>query len=79
MNKLNFAMKPEAIPFVILQFVLMIAAFISLARKPVPTKSKLPWLPLLFVNIVGPIIYFAIGSGKLSRLANQPREANDCD
>ena len=50
----------------IIQLVLIIAAIISLVRKKVPSSDKILWLLLiLLINIIGPIIYFAIGSSKL--------------
>ena len=50
----------------IIQLVLLIAAVVSLMQKRVPQGDKILWLLLiLLVNIVGPIIYFAIGSSKL--------------
>jgi len=58
------------IPVTILQTVLMIAAVISAARKKVPGRDKVLWILLIvMVNIIGPIIYFAIGSTKLDEKA----------
>ena len=57
----------EAIPFVVLQIALLIAGLISLFSKPLAFKDKWMWLPLLFVNIIGPIIYFAVGSKSLDK------------
>ena len=54
------------ISLAIIQFLLMIFAIISIMRKQVPASDKLLWLLLvLLINIIGPIIYFAIGSSKL--------------
>lgn len=54
------------LPLVILQLVLTIAAAWNLMKKPVPANDKIPWLLLIvLVNLIGPIVYFAIGSGKL--------------
>ena len=50
----------------VIQLVLLITAIISLMRKRVPQGDKVLWMLLiLLVNIIGPIIYFAIGSSKL--------------
>ena len=50
----------------VIQLVLLIAALVSLIRKKVPQNDKILWfLLILFVNLIGPIIYFAIGSSKL--------------
>ena len=62
----------------IIQLILLIAAIASLLRKNVPQKDKILWLLLiLLVNIIGPIIYFAIGSSKLddkaAELENEER------
>ena len=54
------------LPLAILQFALMIAAVISIVKKPVTGNSKIIWLLIvLLISIIGPIIYFAIGSNKL--------------
>jgi len=60
-----------AIPAAILQMVLMIAAIISLVRKPTPfDNEKILWLLLIvLVSTIGPIIYFVIGSAKLDEKA----------
>ena len=63
---------------VIIQLVLFVTALVSLLRKKVPAGDKIPWLLLiLFLNIIGPIIYFAVGSSKLddkaSSLENEER------
>ena len=54
----------------LIQLLLFITALVSLLRKRVPAGDKLLWLLLiLFVNIIGPIIYFAIGSSMLDEKA----------
>jgi len=59
-------------PLVILDFVLIIAAVLSIARKPLPWNQKWVWLLVaLLVNIIGPIIYFAVGSNMLEEKAAQ--------
>jgi hypothetical protein len=62
-------LKPEQIialvaPIVIIQLGLMIAALIDLERdeRRVRGGSKLVWaLVIVFVNVVGPILYFVAG------------------
>ena len=50
----------------VIQLVLMITAIVSLVRKKAPAGVMILWLLLIvLVNIIGPIIYFAIGSSKL--------------
>ena len=57
------------IPLAILQFCLGAALIVSVARKELPWSEKWPWLLLFFVNIIGPIIYFVVGSNKLDERA----------
>jgi hypothetical protein len=53
---------PLLIPLLILQLILMIAALIDLARRTQTRGPKWLWLlVILFVNIIGPIIYFVAG------------------
>ena len=54
----------------VIQLVLFIVALISLLRKKVPAGEKALWLVvILLVNIIGPIIYFAVGSSMLDEKA----------
>jgi hypothetical protein len=54
------------IPVVILQFILMVTALVSALRKKVPAADRLLWsLIIIIVGIIGPILYFAIGSKQL--------------
>ncbi len=50
-------------PLIALQLILMIAALIDLSRRQKVTGgNKVPWLILIiFVNTIGPIIYFVLG------------------
>ncbi len=46
------------------QIVLLISAIVDLVRRPssqVRGGPKWAWLPVLFVNFVGPLAYFAFG------------------
>lgn len=62
-------LKPEQVialvaPIIVIQLGLMIAALIDLERdeRMVRGGSKLVWaLVIVFVNVVGPIIYFVAG------------------
>lgn len=54
---------PLLIPIILIQLALMVASIIDLVRQP-----KARWLPkwawvlvIVFVNIVGPIIYLIFG------------------
>lgn len=54
-------------PLIALQFVLTIAALISIARRK-ETRHLPNWawvLIVLFINFIGPIAYFAVGRGEL--------------
>jgi hypothetical protein len=62
-------------PLLLLQFGLMIAGVISIVRKPVQGNERVLWLLLVvLVSLIGPIIYFAVGSGKLDELAAQQED-----
>ncbi|MCB9134577.1 MAG: PLDc_N domain-containing protein [Anaerolineales bacterium] len=53
---------PLLIPLIILQLILMIAALVDLARRERTRGPKWVWaLVILFVNMIGPIIYFVAG------------------
>jgi Phospholipase_D-nuclease N-terminal len=62
-------LKPEQVialvaPIVVIQLGLMIAALIDLERdeRRVRGGSKLIWaLVIVFINVVGPILYFVAG------------------
>lgn len=53
---------PFLIPVLIIQLVLMISALVDLIRRPSVRGPKWAWaLVILFVNLIGPIIYFVMG------------------
>lgn len=54
---------PLLIPVAIIQFGLLIAALIDLSRPTRTTRGpKWVWaLVIVFVNLIGPIVYFAAG------------------
>ena len=63
------------LPVVIIQLVLLITALVSLVKKQVPSGDKALWAVLIiFINIIGPIIYFAVGSNMLDQKAAQLEE-----
>ena len=55
------------IPLIAVQTVLFIAGLVSILTKRTEAVAKLPWVILLFVNIIGPIIYFAVGANMLDQ------------
>ena len=53
---------PYLIPVLIIQLVLMISALVDLIRREHTRGPKWVWvLVILFVNYIGPIIYFVAG------------------
>ena len=48
-------------------------------RSPqsLPWGDKWPWLLLLLVNIIGPIIYFVVGSNKLDEKAAEYQDLQE--
>lgn len=53
---------PLIIPLLILQLVLMTFALLDLARRPKTRGPKWVWvLVIIFINTIGPIIYFLAG------------------
>ncbi|MCL2363335.1 MAG: PLD nuclease N-terminal domain-containing protein [Defluviitaleaceae bacterium] len=71
-------MLPILIPMLIVQWALMITAIISIAKKPNPWNEKILWLLLaILVSIIGPVIYFALGSGMLDGKWAQEQDLRD--
>ena len=53
---------PFLIPIILLQLGLMAVALIDLARRERTRGPKWLWaLVIIFVNLIGPIVYFVIG------------------
>ncbi|MCP4428954.1 MAG: PLDc_N domain-containing protein [Chloroflexi bacterium] len=49
-------------PLVVIQLALLIFALLDLRQRAATRGPKWVWvLVILFVNIIGPIIYFAVG------------------
>lgn len=49
-------------PLIVIQFLLIIVALIDWLRTPTTNGPKWLWLIIiLFVSIVGPVLYFVIG------------------
>jgi len=56
------------IPALIIQFILMITALVSLIKKEVPSSDKILWvLIIILVSTIGPIVYLAVGSNMLDQ------------
>jgi hypothetical protein len=53
---------PLIIPLVVIQLVLVVAALWDLIRREATRGPKWVWvLVILFVNMIGPIVYFVVG------------------
>ena len=53
---------PLLIPILIIQLALVVAALLDLSRRSATRGPRWVWvLVILFVNLIGPIVYFAIG------------------
>ena len=53
---------PFLIPVIVIQLVLMIRARVDLIRRPSVKGPKWVWaLVIIFINVIGPIIYFVAG------------------
>ena len=53
---------PFLIPILIVQLILIVVALLDLSKRSKTRGPKWMWaLIILFVNLIGPIIYFAIG------------------
>jgi hypothetical protein len=56
---------PLLIPIFLIQLALMVFALIDLARRASVRGPKWVWaLVVIFINIIGPIIYFTLGRGE---------------
>jgi len=67
-----------ALPIVIIQLILLITALVNLLKKQVRIEDKVIWgLIIVFVNIIGPIIYFAVGSSSLDQKIADIEEENE--
>ena len=61
MEKLT-SLIPYLIPILVLQLGLMIFALVDLARRERTKGPKWVWaLVIIFINFIGPIIYFVVG------------------
>jgi hypothetical protein len=55
-------MLPFLIPVILLQLALLVAALVDLARRERTRGPKWLWvLIILFVSLIGPILYFTLG------------------
>ena len=53
---------PFLIPLAIIQLILLVVALVDLSRRPATRGPKWMWaVIIIFVNLIGPIAYFAVG------------------
>ncbi len=52
---------PLLIPVIVLELALFIAALVDLIKRPKTTGPKWMWVLLLFIQFIGPIVYFIVG------------------
>ena len=53
---------PFLIPILLIQLALIVVALIDLARRERTRGPKWMWvLIILFINFIGPIVYFVVG------------------
>lgn len=56
---------PLLVPIILIQLGLIIAALVDLVKRPVTRGPKWLWVVIiLFINFIGPIIYFLVGRGE---------------
>jgi len=57
---------PFLIPLLLLELVMLTVALINFFKKELPLKDKAIWLIIIVcVQIIGPVVYFAVGSKML--------------
>ena len=55
-------MLPFLIPLIVIELVLVVIALVDLIKRPQVRGNKLVWvLIIVFVEIIGPILYLALG------------------
>jgi hypothetical protein len=53
---------PFLIPVLIIQLILLVVALLDLVKQPYTRGPKWLWaVIILFVNVIGPILYFVLG------------------
>ena len=53
---------PLLAPLVIIQLILVVIALLDLKKRPVTRGPRWLWVVIiLFVNLIGPILYFVVG------------------
>lgn len=61
---------PVLVPILLLQLVLMVAALVGIFRKKLSFNQIAIWFfVVIFASLIGPVLYFAIGSKMLDEKA----------
>ena len=69
---------PLLIPVLLLQLVMLVVALINFLKKDLPMKEKGIWLIILFgLQIIGPVLYFIVGSKMLDDKIAKGAERSD--
>lgn len=69
---------PFLIPLLLLAFVMLTVALINLLKKDLPLKDKALWLIIIIcVQLIGPVVYFAVGSKMLDDKAEKEQTKDD--
>jgi len=56
---------PYLVPVVVLELILLVAAVLDWVKRPKTRGNRWVWLiVILFINTLGPIIYFLFGRGE---------------
>ncbi len=64
MNNLPFDLSkliPLLIPIILIELALFIAALVDIIRRKRTNGPKWMWVLILFIQIIGPIVYFIVG------------------
>jgi uncharacterized integral membrane protein len=68
---------PILIPILIINIIVMIAAIVNMVKKDLPFGDKVLWLIIvIFGQLTGAVIYFAVGSKMLDNKLENRGENN---
>ena len=76
---LDFIMSimPMLAPVIAIGLILVVVALINLSKKDLPIGDKILWiLIIIFIQTIGPIFYFAIGSKQLDEKIAKKEEGS---
>jgi len=77
-SDLIMRMLPILLPLILLNMTLMIVSIISIVKKPNPMSEKVIWLLIVvFINLIGSVLYFVLGSGMLDEKWARQQDLRD--